>query len=147
MKQYFDIKETLKEYFLTAERSFKKASRGQEEIKTLIRYWGIPAYLIFYFVINWIVNAVDLFVIDLLLSSIAVIYFSWHIFAMFKCKPKKPKLTKEERVALKKERRKNLSKSFARKLLLQESISKWDPVTITIVLDLYFVLLFLGNII
>ena len=66
---------------------------------------------------------------------------------MFKCKPKKPKLTKEERVALKKERRKNLSKSFARKLLLQESISKWDPVTITIVLDLYFVLLFLGNII
>ncbi len=147
MQQHFDIKEVLKEFLSKAENSFKEASKGREDLKILIRYWGIPAYIFFYFIVTRIIDSVDLFVVDLIFSSIAVIYFSWHVYAMFKCKPKKPKLTKEEKEELKKERAKRLSRSFTRKLLLQESVSKWDPVTITIILDLYFVLLFLGNII
>ncbi len=143
----FDIKELFRQYLLKAEDSFKRSLKGQEDTKILIRYWGIPAYIFFYFVIDWLINVTNIFIIDLVFSSLAVIFFAWHIYAMFKCKPKKKKLTKEEKEELRKDRAKRLSKSFIRKLTLQESISKWDPITVTIVLDFYFVFLFLSYIV
>lgn len=147
MFQFDDIKELLKSFIAKAELSFKKACRGKEEIKILIRYWAIPSYIFFFFGIDSLVVSINFLVIDLVLSSFAVIFFSWHMFAMIKCKPKKKKLTTEEKKELKKNKRKNLSKSVMKKLLLQESITKWDPVTLTIVADFYFFILFLGNII
>ena len=140
----FDLKEFLQNFFEKAEDSFRKSIKGKEDIKVVIRYWGIPAYIFFFFFVKWLIERVDVQVLDVLLAALSVAYFSWHIYAVYKCKPKKEKLTKEQREELKKNRVKNLSSSFVRKLLLQESLSKWDPVTITIVVDLFFVITFLG---
>ncbi len=140
----FDFKESLQNFFEKAEDSFRKSLNGKEDIKVVIRYWGIAAYIFFFFVVKWLIDGLDVQILKFLLAALSVAYFSWHIYAVYKCKPKKEKLTKEQREELKKNRAKNLSTSFARKLLLQESLSKWDPVTITIVTDLFFVITFLG---
>ncbi len=126
------------------EYSFKNSIKGQEDLKILIRWWGILAYAIFYLIINKIIVLNDIRFIDIILSSIGIIYFSWHIFALIKCSPKKPKLSKEEKARLRSEAWHNLPKSFMRKLLLKESFTKWNPVRMTIVVDLLFITHFLG---
>ncbi len=126
------------------EASFRASLKGQESQSTLIRWWGIPSYFIFYFVIKTLIFKIDIRFVDLMLSSIAMIYFLWHIFALIKCSPKKPKLTKEEQKILREERRRNLPRSFMRKLFLQEPISKWNPVAMSIAADLLFFATFLG---
>jgi hypothetical protein len=140
----FDYKEFFQNLFEKVEDSFKKSTRGEEDLKILIRYWGIAAYLFFYFIVKKLMDSTNLKFLDVIIAAFSIVYFSWHIYAMYKCKPKKTKLTKEEKNKMKKDRVKRLSRSFTRKLLLQESVSKWDPVTITIVADLFFVLTFLS---
>jgi hypothetical protein len=130
--------------FEKIENSFKASIKGEEDIKTLIRWWGFLGYFFFYFVANKIIKASDLIFIDVAVSSIATIYFSWHIFAMIKCSPKKPKLSKEEKRELRKKQLKEAPKAFMRKLLLKEPISRWNPITMTIAMDLLFFTHFFG---
>lgn len=126
------------------EASFRASLRGEETINNLIYYWGITAYLVSYFIIDRIIKINNILFIDITLSLLTTAYFMWHIYALKKCSPKKPQLTKEEKEAIRAERRRDFSKRFFRKLFLQESITKWDPVFITIVVDLFSIAVFLG---
>jgi hypothetical protein len=126
-------------FFEKIEISFKAAMRGEESTSNLIKWWGITAFLVSHFIIDRSVMAVNNRFFDVVLSSLAVIYFVWHIYVLRKCSPKKPKLSKEQKKLLKLEARKNLGKKILRKLLLQEPLTKWQPVTVTIVLDIYFI--------
>ena len=127
--------------------SFRAASKGQENIQIVIRWWGILAYIFFYFVVNNLILKINIRFSDLILSWIGVIYFIWHIYVLIKCSPKKPKLSDEEKKKLREERLHNLPRSIMRKLFLQESISKWNPVAMCIAVDLLFFTNFLGYII
>ncbi len=132
--------------FNRIEGSFKAAMRGEESTTVLIKKWGIPAFLISFFIADKLVMAFDQKVIDVLISSLVVLYFAWHIYVLRKCSPKKPKLTKEEKEVLKRQARKDLGRKILRKLLLQEPISEWNPVKVTIILDVLFITQFLGYI-
>lgn len=118
--------------------SFKNATDGKETTSNLIFKWAIPSYLISYFIVNKAILAVNSTFFDLLLSILAIIYFAWHIYALRKCSPKKAKIDKKklsdkEKRELGRERRRR----FIRKLLLKESISKWDPIFMTYVMDIF----------
>jgi hypothetical protein len=123
--------------FAKIEDSFKKAMRGEESCNILIYYWGVIGYVIAYFIVNKTILALDYAFVDAVLAILAIIYFIWHIYALKKCSPKKPKLSKEERKQLRAERRKEFFRSFLRKLLLKEPITKFNPVSTTIVFDLF----------
>lgn len=127
--------------------SFRACLKGQEDIKVVIRWWGLLAYAFFYLIVDTVILKVDSKFVDLLLSWIGIVYFIWHIYAVIKCSPKKPKLTKEEKKKIREEKWKNAPRSIMRKLLLQESISKWNPVTMCIATDLLFFTNFLGYVI
>lgn len=133
--------------FNKIETSFKAAMRGEESTSILIKWWGVPAFLLSFFVIDRIVMTFDNRITDVSISSLVVLYFSWHIYVLKKCSPKKPKLTKEEKAYLKREARKNLGKKILRKLLLQEPVGNWEPVKVTIVLDVLFITQFLAYIV
>jgi len=136
------------EIFHKIEDSFKSSLKGGEEnLSVLIRWWGLVGYLFFYFVIEKLIIFCDIQIIDIIFSSFGIIYFSWHIYALIKCSPKKPKLSKEEKQKLRSEAIHNAPKAFMRKLFLQESISKWNPVKMEIVTDLLFVAHFIGYLI
>ncbi len=141
------ISEFFSKYLKKIDDSFKKSLKGQENQRNIMLYWGLIAYLVVYFGFNFLIRFFKNDILTLFLSSLVIAYFSWHIFALFKSRPKKPKLTKEQKIELKKKKRKNFGKSFARKMLLQEPITKWNNVHILIVLDLLYILIFLEYII
>ncbi len=128
------------------ESSFRASLKGEESTKNLIYWWGFISYFFFYFIIDKIILAVDLRLIDIVLSAIGIIYFAWHIYALKKCSPKKPKLTEEEKKKLHEDRWGKAGRAFMRKLFLQEPITKWNPIIMTMVVDLLFLLKFLGYI-
>lgn len=128
------------------ENSFRASLKGEESTKNLIYWWGFISYLIFYFIIDEIILLVDLRLIDIVLAAIGVIYFTWHIYALKRCSPKKPKLTDEEKKKLQEDRWRKAGRAFMRKLFLQEPITKWNPIIMTMVVDLLFLLKFLGYI-
>lgn len=125
---------------------FKRATSGQETVAHMIWWWGVVGYLLAYFLFNKLIQLIDLRLIDVLISVLMVLYFSWHFYALRKCAPKKPKLTDEEKKRLKEERKINIGKSAARKLFLQEPITKWDPVFMAITLDVLCITHFVGYI-
>lgn len=126
----------MKEVFSKVSSSFTKANHGEELVSRVIWWWGALAYLIAFFVANKLVREINIRSVDIVISLVMMLYFAWHMYAVKKCAPKKPKLTPEEKKKLQAERRHNLSRSVARKLLLQEPLTKWDPVFITITIDL-----------
>ena len=128
------------------ESSFKLALKGQESPSTLIRNWGVIAYLIAYFVVNKIIRVNQYRFIVVTLAMVMVCYFIWHIYVLVKCSPKKPKLSKEEKAKIREEGRKDYTKSFMRKLFLQEPVTEWNPLFITIVIDTFCVAHFLNYI-
>lgn len=132
--------------FNKIETSFRAAMKGEETTSNLIRWWGIVAYLLSYFVVDRLILGVNNRSLDVTLSVIGIIYFSWHIYVLRKCSPKKPKLSKEEKEYLKRQARKGLGKKILRKLFLQESVTNWNPVVVTIVIDVLFITHFLGYI-
>jgi len=134
----------MKDLIHKVDASFRASLKGQENISVLIRWWGFLGYAFFYFVIDSAILKINIAFIDLVLSWIGVIYFLWHIFVMIKCSPKKPKLTPEEKKKLREEKLRNAPRAFMRKLLLQESITKWNPVAMTIAADILFFANFLG---
>ena len=137
----------MKNLFKTIENSFTQATKGTESLNNVIRYWGIIAYLVTYFIVNKAVIAIDIHFIEVSISVLTIVYFSWHIFAIRKCSPKKVKLSKEEKKRKKIENKHNRAKSIMKKLLLQESISKWNSVKMAIVMDLFCIATFMDKII
>ncbi len=138
---------TESDFFDKVEMSFKSALAGKESINTLIWCWGVAGYVISYLVLNKLVRMSNYRALDILISLVPIVYFSWHIYVLRKCAPKKPKLSKEEKAKKSAEARKNFVKSFFRKLFLKESITDFNPITITIVVDLLCICDFLSYVI
>lgn len=136
----------VQEYITKIENSFRASNKGEEKINIVLYYWGLISYAFFYLVVNQLILAVNNKVFDIVLSSIGMIYFLWHLFAIMKNKPKKPKLSKEEKKRLRAEYWHNAPKSFMRKLLLQEPLSKWNPVAMEVAVDLLFLVHYFGYI-
>lgn len=134
------------EIFRKIEASFKASLRGEENVSILTYYWGIIAYVLAFF-LNKLIRMAHVYFFGVAVSAILVAYFVWHIYALKKCAPKKPKLTPEEKQKLREEKRKELPKKIIKKLLLQESFTKWDPVFITMVIDAFCVAHFLDYIV
>ena len=119
------------------ETSFKAANKGTESLSCLIYWWGIIGYLVAYFIADRIIKINEVRFVDVAVSSLMIVYFAWHFYALKKCSPKKIKLSKEEKKLQKAQARAELGKKFMRKLLLQEPITKWDPVFIEMVIDVF----------
>ncbi len=124
--------------------SFKASLRGEESINTLIYRWGLIGWIVAYFIANKLIRMIDFRFTDVLISIVAAGYFIWHIYVLRKCSPKKPKLSKEEKLKLREDARKDFNKKVVRKLLLQESIKKWDPIVVAMVIDAFCMAHFLG---
>ncbi len=125
----------MKEIFNKIISSFKKATLGEESMQRVVWWWGVIGYLIAFALANKLIRAIDFRFVDIVISLVMTLYFSWHIYAVKKCAPKKPKLTPEEKNKLKEECRHNFGKSLARKLLAQEPLTKWNPVFMVIAID------------
>lgn len=136
----------MNDIFARIDSSFRAAMRGEESTTTLIKKWGIPAFLISYFLIDRAIIGFNNRIFEVAASSFTAIYFAWHIYVLRKCSPKNPKLTKEEKQIQKIQRRKEFWKKTMRKLLLQESISEWNPVKVTMIFDVLFIAQFLGHV-
>lgn len=136
----------MNDIFSKVEASFKAALRGEESTSALIYWWGISAYVVA-FIANKIIRASHIYLFGAVVSAVLICYFVWHIYVLKKCSPKKPKLTKEEKQKLRAERRKEFPRKLMRKILLQESFTKWDPIFVTMVIDAYCVAQFLDYII
>ena len=134
-------------FFNKIETSFKAATKGEESVHNMIWWWGVCGYMVAFFIANRIVKVSESRIIDILVSLLMVIYFGWHFYAMRKCAPKKPKLSKEEKKRLREEARKDFDKKLVRKLFLQESITKWDPIFIVLVIDVFSIATFLQYVI
>lgn len=125
--------------------SFISASRGEEDISILIRYWGIGAYITAYLIFNnLLIRHFHKPLLSHLAAGFCVIYFLWHFYAMIKSTPKGPVLTKEEKRELRQQKRKEFFRSFWRKLLLQESFGTWDPIFVTKLVDVFCIAHFVG---
>lgn len=123
--------------------SFKAAMKGEESTSNLIKWWGIVSYLVSYFIINRIIKINDIRAIDVIISALAVIYFAWHIYVLKKCSPKKPILTKEEKKLLRIKARQEFKRKLLRKVFLQEPISEWNPVFVSMAVDVFSLVTFL----
>jgi hypothetical protein len=132
--------------FHKIETSFKASLRGEENVNNLIYLWGVISYLIAFLVFNKAIRFFHSYYVGAVLSVIAICYFAWHIYALKKCSPKKIKLSKEEKEKIREENKDTVSKSIARKLFLQEPITKWNPVFVTMVIDVFCIAQFLGYI-
>ncbi|MBU6141028.1 MAG: hypothetical protein KGP29_05710 [Proteobacteria bacterium] len=136
------MKEVLNKIFL----SFKKATKGEELMIRVIWFWGVIGYIFAFAVANKLIRTIDFRFFDILISLVMTLYFSWHIYAVKKCSPKKPKLNPEKKDKLNAENRVNLGKSVARKLLLQEPLTKWNSTFMITVIDILCITHFFGYI-
>jgi len=127
----------MREVLHKIESSFFLSMAGKETVRNLIWRWGLIAYLSAYFVFDNLIQVIDWNPFDVMICLVMIVYFAWHIYVLRKCAPKKPKLSKEEKKRLRLENRRQMGKKIMRKLLLQESITKWDPVVVAIVIDLF----------
>lgn len=135
----------MKNLFLAIKSSFLQATKGEESIKNLI-WWGITSYLLAIFFEDVMVYKISFAAIESIIEVVFCLYFSWHIYAVRKCTPKKPVLTKEEEKIIKLQKQRDRYKKIARKFFLQESIFNIENSTILIVIDLYFLVSFVQKI-
>ena len=126
------------------EESFINSIKGSEKLNILIYYWGFISYVICYLVVNKLIYAIDIRTIDIFLSLVVCVYFIWHIYAVHKCKPKKIKLSLEEKKKNDLLKKKELPKKIMRKIFLKESIFKWDVVNVITAIDLFCIASFSG---
>jgi hypothetical protein len=113
-----------------------KVSQYPKTINSLAFIWGAPVYILA-MISAKILRFIPSF-FDITISSALVIYLIWHIIEVAKIKPKKLKLSKgEELKILAKEQQKG--SPFLRKLLLKESIFKFNPYVVLIVIDIIFI--------
>ncbi len=104
----------------------------------LIWFFGPAGYLSSYFIVNKLMIILKIITVNIALSAIIIIYFCWHIHALRKCALTKQKLLKSQG-EVENATPRSLTKTFLRKLFLQESLTKSDPILITILIDLYFI--------
>jgi hypothetical protein len=114
----------------------EKVSQYPKTINTLAFIWGAPVYLLA-MVSAKILRFIPSF-FDITISLALVSYFIWHIIEVKKIKPKEPKLSKEEKLKILAKGQQN-SSPFLRKLLLKESIFKFNPYIVLIVIDIIFI--------
>lgn len=114
----------------------EKVSQYPKTINSLAFIWGVPAYLLAMISAKILRFTPSFF--DITISFVLLFYFIWHIIEVKKIKPKKSKLNKEENLKiLAKEQQKG--SPFLRKLLLKESIFKFNPYVVLIVIDIIFI--------
>ena len=130
------MEENHNSYIEKARESVIKAFNGQEQIKNIVYYWGIPAYLASYFVINKLIIVIDFKIFDIFVSFLISLYFIAHIYVLHKCKPKKKQLSEDELKLIKLENKNNRSKTLLRKFFLKEPIFKWNIVSVSTAFDL-----------
>jgi len=138
------LKFFMNEFLQKVKSSFQAANRGEETMRNLMWRWGATGYCLAYFVIDPIIKAVNIHAIDVIISLLAVCYFAWHFYVIKKCMPKEPKLSPEEKKKIRQEKRKELPKKLLRKIMLQEPISKFDPIFTVKIVDLFCIAIFLG---
>lgn len=122
--------------------SFILASKGKEEIPTLIWGWALMSYLITYCVFYQSVHYFGLGIISSLISLIVIVFYLWHMVAIVRCRPKQKKLTKTEKKQKKLIDGSGIARSFVRKLLLQEPWFKTKTYTFVLVIDLLIITTF-----
>ena len=132
---FMDIKQIL----TAIEESFHKALSGQEKVRVVVFWWGIPVYLFCYLVLNNLIRWIDFRVFDIFIAFIVSIYFVWHIYVLHRCKPKKPQLTADEKKQLELAQKKDRAKKIMRKFLLREPVFKWNQIAVVTALDLLFI--------
>ena len=137
----FHNNDSLKQFSSNLTTKFSTANKGLESFRNMIIYWGGIAYFIAY-CINGIIKIINIKSFSFILSIPVLCYFIWHFIVLIKITPKKEKLSKEE---IEKRKEKHyLAKSFFRKLLLQEPITKFNPYFIAKIVDLFIILHFLS---
>lgn len=136
---------TTNSLFNKIENSFNNATKGTEDFNIVIWYWGVIAYIFALLVENYLMGFSRLFVIKAVLSVLFIIYFSWHIYTIHKCKPKKEKLTKEQKMILKQKEKQERFKVLAQKILLQRPMTEWNAPLVLTVIDLYLISKFMSE--
>jgi hypothetical protein len=104
----------------------------------LIWIYGPTGYLISYFVINNLMMTLKAVAANIILLAIIITYLSWHIYQLRKCSIIKRELLKKSQTTINTPHH-SLTKSFLRKLFLQESLTKSDPIFVAILIDLFFI--------
>ncbi len=134
----------MQEILTKVEQSFHKIKQGKEDLNKVLWHWGGFAYVFAFFILDFLVKKINFKFIDVLISVLAVAYFIFHLYALKKCAPKKPEISKEEKERLKRQAKMERGKRFLRKLLLQEPLTKTNPILIAGAIDLFFIAHF-GN--
>ena len=131
----------MKQYLKKIKESFFKASKGEEVFFRVIWFWGVLFYIVSFF-LEKAIQAIFWKFFSFMISLITISYFVWHIYAIHKCKPKRKKLTKIEKKIIKQKAKQQFLKTFMKKLLLQQSWSKWKSETVITAIDIYIILHF-----
>lgn len=109
-----------------------------KSVNILMWILGPIGYLVSYFIINKLIAITKIIAINAVLVIAVIIYFSWHIYQLRKCSIKKREALKDQPTPITLPPH-SMSRSFLRKLFLQEPITKSNPILIAILIDLYFI--------
>jgi hypothetical protein len=134
------MKEFLNNIVIKIKNSFKKAWQGQENYKIITHWWGILPYLTLFFIFRPIMIRNPIWIIDLILAAIIIIYFILHIILLYKNKNMQPELSEAEKKHQQEIAQMSKSKRFARKLFLQEPVTKWRPGLVFGAIDILIIL-------
>ena len=137
----FIVIKSMKNFLNKIKKSFINSSKGLENFSVITWGWGALSYIVSYFIFNKLIYLINSKFFDYSLAILLIIYFIWHFYVAIKCYPKAPKLTKEEKEKLKLERG-GASKSFMRKLFLQEPITKMNTRNMLCAIDILAILHF-----
>lgn len=122
--------------------SFILASKGKEEVGVLVWRWSIMSYLVTYFAFYKLVQLFGPGFFAGVISLLVISFYIWHMVAIFRCSPKRKKLTKAEKKQKKLVKSGSVAKSFSRKLLLQEPWLKTKNSSVVMVIDLLVITIF-----
>ncbi len=110
----------------------------EKAVNILIWIYGPAGYLSSYFIINNLMLAFKNMAPNIALLTIIIAYFSWHIYQLRKCSLIKQEILKKSQTTINTAPH-SLARSFLRKLFLQESLTKSNPILVAILIDLYFI--------
>jgi hypothetical protein len=110
----------------------------EKTVNILIWIYGPAGYLSSYFIINNLMMVFKNMGSNIALLAIIIAYFSWHIYQLRKCSLIKQQISKKSQKTINTPPR-SLARSFLRKLFLQESLTKSNPILVAILIDLYFI--------
>lgn len=120
-------------------KSFQNCNKGAESFDSVKYYWGLIGYFITFFILDWVVMKNTIYFFDFILCITISIYFSWHIYAIYKCKPKKANLSKAEKLVKKQQMRSERFKIILDKIFLRRSIAKFNAPFVMTIVNLYII--------